>query len=470
MLAAERLRAGEPLARAVLVAVDGSAPLPLGATLFVDRDGTVEGSITGGCVESALAHEAAEVLAGGPPRLLTYGISDELAGTAGLTCGGTVHIFLHALLPGAASTAAVVAALDAVAIGRPAALATLLDGEAAGTVAAVVPAGDLSTLGSRPVGGTDRTSAGEGGGAAGGGALAPSAVVGGDADAAAAARPAAPSAPGTSAAPSAPASAAATGSRAPAPGSAPAHAGADAPGAAAAAPLSPDPAAPAPGMRVVGALGGGLLDRSVGRDAAGMLALGQSGVRSYGADGATLGAELRVHVRTFAPPPQMVLVGAVDFSAALAPLAQELGYAVTIGDPRAAFAKAPRFARSAEVVVGWPDALFAGRTLGPRDVVVVFSHDPRLDVPALEAALATGAGYVGALGSRRTTAERTERLRAAGVTEAQIARIHAPCGLDIGGGTPEETAISILAEIVAVRSARPAAPLRDTAGPIQRTA
>lgn len=372
----------------MLVAVDGSAPLPLGATLFVDRDGTVEGSITGGCVESALAHEAAEVLAGAPPRLLTYGISDELAGTAGLTCGGTVHVFLHALLPGSASTAAVVAALDAVAGGRPAALATLLDREAAGAVAAVVP-GD-----SRPVGRTGVASAREGG------------------------------------------------------------AGAE----------------PAPGMRVMGALGGGLLERSAGRDAAGMLALGQSGVRSYGADGATLGAEVRVHVRAYAPPPQMVLVGAVDFSAALAPLAHELGYAVTIGDPRAAFANAPRFARAAQVVVGWPDALFCGRTLGPRDVVVVFSHDPRLDVPALRAALATGAGYVGALGSRRTTAERTERLRAAGVSESEIARIHAPCGLDIGGGTPEETAISILAEIVAVRSARPAAPLRDTAGPIQRPA
>lgn len=441
VLAAERLRAGEPLARAVLVAVDGSAPLPPGATLFVDRDGTVEGSITGGCVESALAHEAAEVLAGGPPRLLTYGISDELAGTAGLTCGGTVHVFLHALLPGAPSTAAVLAALDAVAAGRPAALATLIDGSDAGAAAAVVPASgspapppaapasdgsgapDRPALGGfRPDGGIGMALAGEGGGDAGGGASTP-------------------------------------------PGAAP-----ETTPASPAAPLSPDQAAPAPGMRVVGALGGGLLDRSAARDAAGMLALGQSGLRSYGADGATLGAEVRVHVRSFAPPPQMVLVGAVDFSAALAPLARELGYAVTIGDPRSAFAKAPRFARAAEVVVGWPPAIFAGRTLGPRDVVVVFSHDPRLDVPALAAALETGAGYVGALGSRRTTAERTERLRAAGVSEAQLARIHAPCGLDIGGGTPEETAISILAEIVAARSARPAAPLRDTAGPIQRPA
>jgi len=400
VVVAARLRAGEPLARAVLVAVDGSAPLAPGATLFVDADGTVEGSITGGCVESALAHEAAEVLAGGAPRLLTYGISDELAGTAGLTCGGTVHVFLHALPPGSPEAAAVLAALEAVATGRAAALATSIDGEAAGSVGAVVPVGDASGD-ARSDGGTGAAPAAEGGVATGGGR-------------------------------------GSTGA--------------------------------APGVRLVGTLGGGLLDRSVARDAAGMLALGQTGLRSYGADGATLGAELRVHVRSFAPPPQMVLVGAVDFSAALAPLARELGYAVTIGDPRAAFAEAPRFARAAEVVVGWPDAIFAGRTLGARDVVVVFSHDPRLDVPALQAALATGAGYVGALGSRRTTAERVERLRAAGVSDDEIARIHAPCGLDIGGGTPEETAISILAEIVAVRSARPAAPLRDTAGPIQRPA
>jgi xanthine dehydrogenase accessory factor len=387
------LRAGRPVVRAVLTGVEGSAPLPPGASLFVTADGAIEGSITGGCVESALAHEAGELLAGGPPRLVTYGISDELAGTAGLTCGGTVHVFLHLLAPGSPQAAAVLAALEAVDAGRPAAIATLLDGADAGATLAVIP-GDPAASGAA-------------------GAL-------------------------------------------------------DAPAVPAARRSEPPVAGAAHAAGPTGDLGGGLLQASVARDAAGLLDRGITTVRSYGADGATLGAELRVHVRAFAPPPQMLLFGAIDFSAALAPLARELGYRVTISDPRADFARAPRFARAAEVLVGWPQAAYAGRAFGPRDAILVFSHDPRLDVPALLGALASDAGYIGALGSRRTTAERSERLRAAGASERQIARIHAPCGLDIGGRTPEETAISILAEIVAVRSARPAAPLRETGGPIQR--
>ena len=217
----------------------------------------------------------------------------------------------------------------------------------------------------------------------------------------------------------------------------------------------------------VGRLGSAaLLDRSVRRDAAGLLAQGVSAIRSYGTDGATLGAELRVHMRSFAPPPRMLIFGAVDFAAALARLAGELGYRVTISDPRERFARAPRFARAAEVHVGWPADAYATRALGPRDAVLVLSHDPRLDAPALRGALATGAGYVGALGSRRTTAERSARLLADGLAPAQLDRIHAPCGLDIGGRTPEETAVSILAELIAARSGRPAAPLAATFGPI----
>jgi xanthine dehydrogenase accessory factor len=140
---------------------------------------------------------------------------------------------------------------------------------------------------------------------------------------------------------------------------------------------------------------------------------------------------------------------------------------VTIVDARERFARSPRFARAAEVVVDWPAAALAQRELGPRDAVLVFTHDPKFDVPALVAALATGAGYVGALGSRRTTADRDRRLREAGVAEQAIARIHAPCGLDIGGRTPGEVAISVLAEMVAERTGRPGAPLRETSGTIQ---
>jgi xanthine dehydrogenase accessory factor len=375
------LREGRQVARAVLVDIDGSAPLSPGASMYVAGDGAIEGSITGGCVESAVVMEAEEVLAGKPPRLVTYGISDELAGTAGLTCGGIVHIFVHALDDDGA--AALEAALDEVAAGRPSAVATLLDGDAAGALMAVIPGGDGDAR--EADGHSDHQL----------------------------------------------------------------H------------------AHPAEG-RVIGSLGGpGLLTDGVARDAGGLLEQGLTALRGYGADGSTLGAGVRVHITSFASRPQMLIFGAIDFSAALTPLALELGYRVTISDPRERFVKAPRFARADEVHVGWPDDAFAGRRLGPRDAVIVFSHDRRLDVPALKGALATRAGYIGALGSRRTTAERNERLREAGVSEEEIARVYAPCGLDIGGGTPGETAVSILAEIVSSRSQRRPASLRETHGAIQ---
>jgi xanthine dehydrogenase accessory factor len=385
----------------VLVEVEGSAPFPAGASMTVGADGSIDGSITAGCVESAVVQEAEQVLAGGPPRILTYGVSDELAGTTGLMCGGTVHVFVHALSQ--ASAAALEAAAAAAAAGRPAVLATVLDGPCAGEV--------VAHLGGAPA------------------LSAPSPALPG----------ASHDGPGSDATPSPSA----------------AH---DGPGSDA-----------APSERVlVGSLGASTgLARAIARDAEGLLGAGGSRVRRYGEDGSTLGAEVSVHLHAFATAPSMLLFGAVDFSAALAPLARAVGYAVTISDPRARFAAAPRFARAAEVHVGWPEAAFAGRVLGPRDAVLVFSHDPRLDVPALRLALATGAGYVGALGSRRTTAERERRLREAGVGEAEIARIHAPAGLDIGGATPEETAVSILAEAIAVRAARPAAPLRRTTGTIR---
>lgn len=213
----------------------------------------------------------------------------------------------------------------------------------------------------------------------------------------------------------------------------------------------------------IGALGAGaLLDRNVAQDLQGMLDSGRSAVVRYAPDGSRLGAEQRVHMHCHALPPEMVVFGAIDFSAALAPMARALGFRVTISDPRAAFARSPRFSRAAEVVVGWPEQTLDARELGPRDVVLVFSHDPKLDVPALTAALRTEAGYIGALGSRHTTADRNRRLRETGVTDEQLARVFAPCGLDIGSATAEETAVAILAEIVAHRAGRGGRPLRET--------
>ena len=193
-------------------------------------------------------------------------------------------------------------------------------------------------------------------------------------------------------------------------------------------------------------------------------------MRAFGPDGASLGSGLRVHVAAFAEPPRMVIFGAIDFASALAPLAKGLGYRVTIADPRRAFLESPRFSSVAQTVAAWPQDVLAEMTLGARDAVLVFTHDPKLDVPAVLAALDTDAGYVGALGSRRTTDDRNTRLRAAGVSDEQIARVYAPCGLDIGSSTVEETAVAILAEMVASRAGRHGTPLREGSGSIRASA
>jgi xanthine dehydrogenase accessory factor len=222
--------------------------------------------------------------------------------------------------------------------------------------------------------------------------------------------------------------------------------------------------------RTVGSLGvTELLDHSVERDARGQLDEGVSRIRRYGAGGEVMGSELAVYIQAFSSRPRMVIFGAIDFSAEMANVASRIGYEVTICEAREPFARSPRFAANAEVVVDWPDRYLEGRELAPRDVVLVFTHDPKFDEPALIAALGSGAGYVGALGSRRTQRRRAERLREAGLDESSIARIHAPCGLDVGARTPSETAISILAEVIALRTGRSAEPLGETSGPIHPT-
>jgi xanthine dehydrogenase accessory factor len=168
----------------------------------------------------------------------------------------------------------------------------------------------------------------------------------------------------------------------------------------------------------------------------------------------------------------MLIFGAVDFTAALATMAKALGYHVTVCDAREVFATKRRFPMAHEVVVDWPNRLIdrVGPSLGPRDAVCVLTHDVKFDVPAIMSALATDVGYLGAMGSRRTHDERTARLREEGVDDDGIARVRAPIGLDLGARTPEETAIAICAEIIALRTGRVAdvAPLRDTSGPIHQ--
>jgi xanthine dehydrogenase accessory factor len=354
------LREGRRVVAGLLVEVEGSSPLDVGASMYVDDRGGIEGSITGGCVEGAVAAAALEMLEGDDPpaQLVTYGISDELAGTVGLMCGGIVHIFIHEIRP--EHHEAVLADLEATVGHSPAGLVTLLDGPGAG------------------------------------------------------------------------------------------------------AKLFVDD------ERTIGSLGRGeLLDKNAAREAQGLLTEGRSSLREFGSDGASLGSGLRVYTATKAEPPRMVVFGAIDFSSALAPLAKGLGYRVTIADPRSAFLQSRRFSAAADTQVGWPDAVLEGVTLGPRDAVLVFTHDPKLDVPAVQAALRTDAGYIGALGSRNTTADRNRRLREVGVTDEDLARIFAPCGLDIGASTVEETAVAVLAEIIAHRAGRHGMPLREAEGPIR---
>jgi xanthine dehydrogenase accessory factor len=164
----------------------------------------------------------------------------------------------------------------------------------------------------------------------------------------------------------------------------------------------------------------------------------------------------------------MIIFGAVDFTAALTRVAKVLGYRVVVCDARAVFATVQRFPFADEVVNDWPDRYLAkvGDDLGSRDAVCVLTHDHKFDVPAIASAVKTRVGYLGAMGSRRTHESRIERLRDAGVTDDEIARVRSPIGLDIGARTPEETAVSICAEIIASRTGRGSQSLRDTAGPI----
>lgn len=231
------------------------------------------------------------------------------------------------------------------------------------------------------------------------------------------------------------------------------------------------------GRRVViretmeGSLGSDRIDAAVRDDALGLLAAGHHGTLTYGPDGERRGEGMRVFVWGFAPRPRMLVFGAIDFAAAVARVGAFLGYHVTVCDARPVFATATRFPEADEVVVQWPHRFLAAEheagRIDRRTVVTVLTHDPKFDVPLLELALRMPElGYVGAMGSRRTHDDRMERLREAGLTDTELERLHSPIGLDLGARTPEETAISIAAEIVARRWGGSGEPLAETSGRI----
>jgi xanthine dehydrogenase accessory factor len=221
--------------------------------------------------------------------------------------------------------------------------------------------------------------------------------------------------------------------------------------------------------RVDGTLGNDGLDAAVTADVRGLLAQGMTGVRHYGPRGQRRQDAVTVFVQSFAPPPRLLVFGAIDFAGALARLGSYLGYRVTVCDARPVFATPARFPDAAEVVCEQPAAYLARTTVEESTVICVLTHDPKFDVPVLEVALRSPAAYIGAMGSRRTHADRVRRLRAAGVTDAELARLAAPIGLDIGARTPEETAVAIAAEIIQQRWGGTGHPLTGTAGPIHRS-
>ena len=214
---------------------------------------------------------------------------------------------------------------------------------------------------------------------------------------------------------------------------------------------------------------GDRLDAAVDDDARGMLAQGLTGTRRYGQHGERRGDELSVFVSSFAPPPRMLVFGAIDFAAAVARVGKFLGYQVTVCDARGLFATRARFPDADEVVVDWPHRYLEGVDTDTRTVICVLTHDPKFDVPLLEVALRKPAAYIGAMGSRRTHDDRIARLRGQGLTDVELARLRSPIGLDLGARTPEETAVSVAAELIQLRWGGSGRPLTQTSGRIHHS-
>jgi xanthine dehydrogenase accessory factor len=348
------LAAGKRVALATVIATERSAPHDPGAAMAVSEQGEAAGSVSGGCVEGAVVEEALEVIERGQPKRLSYGIADELALTVGLTCGGTIHVFVEPL-----SWRPLFERLaETIRAERPAALVTEIEGPQPGTRLLVGP---------------DRVQ-------------------------------------GT---------------------------------------LAPPP-----------------LQERVVAETRSLLAAGLTARRAYGRQGEARRREVEVFVRSFAPPAHLYVFGATDFARAMARMGKFLGYRVTVCDARSTFVTRARFPEADELVVRWPDEFLAEAPVDERTVICILTHDPKFDVPLLQAALRTPAAYIGAMGSRRTDLDRTRRLRELGLSEAELARIRGPIGLDIGARTPEEVAVAIAGEIIALRHCHPGGFLRDRTGPV----
>lgn len=347
---------GEAFALSTVVRTWSSSPRPVGAAMTVSARGQAVGSVSGGCVEGAVYEVAQEVLEGGAPQLVLYGVADENAYATGLTCGGSIELFVQRADD--AFRADIRRIADAVDEHVPIGLA-------------MVVAGPDDRLGRRLV------------------------VTEEDA---------------------------------------------------------------------TGSLGGAELDAAVAAQVRSRMAVDATGSIELALDGTPLGdtpadeggatiedaGGVRVFIDTFLPPRRMIVIGAIDFAEAVTRMGKFLGYHVTVCDPRPIFATRERFPYADEVVVKWPHLFLDEITMDDRTALAILTHDKKFDVPLLSRALRRPAQYIGWMGSRHLLRELLASLREHGMTEEEIARMHAPIGLDLGARTPEETAVSIAAEIVSV--------------------
>ncbi|MFJ9376594.1 XdhC family protein [Streptomyces sp. NPDC101455] len=368
------MRDGRDFAVATVVTVGGSAPRPPGAALAVDTDGTVIGSVSGGCVEGAVYDLCVRALQDGEPVRERFGPSDEDAFAVGLTCGGVIDVLVT---PVHAGDPLFSAGLAAAARGEAVALARVVRGpaELLGRVLLVRPDGSYeSGLDGRPE-------------------------------------------------------------------------------------LARTAAARARALLDVGRTGVVEISASEAR---------WGSPRTESGGGSHCPGGLTLFVESSVPAPRMIVFGAVDFAAALVRAGKFLGYRVTVCDARPVFATRSRFPDADEIVVEWPHRYLRHTATDERTVLCVLTHDAKFDIPLLGEALRLPVAFVGAMGSRRTHEDRNRRLREVGISERELARLRSPIGLDLGGRTPEETALSIAAEIVAVRNGGSGVPLTGSAAPIHR--
>jgi len=342
---------GKAVAVATIIKTWGSSPRAVGSKMAICSDGSMAGSVSGGCVEAAVVQEALGVLKAGKPKQLHYGVSDEKAWDVGLACGGQIDLLVEPLAGLQAHAAGKVSPLEV--------LVQALRDERPAVRAVMLRRGDVPAV---------------------------------------------------------------------------EHA------------VFPWDAEPA------GSLPSGLWEIA-GAEADRLLSGGVSGIQTHSLHGESVEMFYDLEL----PPPTLVIIGGVHIGIELARQAKLLGFRVIVVDPRRAFGDPARFPMADRVVTEWPGEALAAIGLTPSTAVTAVSHDPKIDDPALVAALRSPAFYIGALGSAETNRQRTQRLKEAGLSEAELSRLRAPIGLDLGGRAPAEIALAAMAEIVAARSGSPLA-------------